>query len=1241
VAIPVPEALDTTRFRPRGLLGRGSMGLVYRAYDVETGCDVALKTLPRLGADQIYRLKHEFRALATIAHPNLVELYELVVSERSCFFTMELVEGTDFVSRMRLLAARAPRAAAVLASSRLGLVRHMLRQLVGGLAAVHAAGKLHRDVKPSNVMVTSTGRVVLLDFGLATALAPDEPGVAEGGELAGTLPYMAPEQVWGTALDPAADWYSLGVLLFEALTGRLPFQGSPVEMLRAKEEGRFPRVRALRPDLPADVDELIADLLAPEAARRPTAAETLRRLDDADGLAAAPRPLSLAHAETPFVGRGAELVRLQTLLDAVRPGNPAVVHVHGGSGMGKSELVRRFLASLAAERAALVLRGRCYPQESVPYKAVDSLVDALSRYLLSVPPPQLAALTPPHAAALTRLFPVLGRVPALAADDLERDAEPHEVRRRGFQALRELLTRIASARPVVLWIDDLQWGDLDSALLVHELLRAPDAPALFVLLSYRSEDRAGSPFLRALESGPDALPAELRDQLAVGPLPRAEARALAEMLYAAAAPSGRHLDEIAAESAGSPFFVGELVRHTAAGSAAPAGRGLAAVMNARIGQLPADARAILEVVSVAGRPLDRSLALAAAGIGERGRALVSSLGRSSLVRSTVLGDHAAVETYHDRIREMVVEDLPPERLRVRHRQLADALSREPDPDPQALLRHYLGAGLVDLAARHAVDAAARAARALAFDRAAELYRQAIDLHGGGAEEWSLRLGLAEALANTGRGGEAAEAFLAAATALAQRNPGSAEVVALKRRAAEQDLRSGHIQRGAALMREVLAELGVTLPRTSRRAVASSILLRARLMLRGTRFEERSAARIPRRALLRLDACWAAGTALVGVDPVVADGVGVRCLFEALNVGARSHVIRGLALEALREAALGGRFFERRSVRLLRAAERIASAADEPYEQGWLRYCLGASAYFGARWRTARVECETSVAILREHCRGVAWEIVTGDSFALTALAHMGELRTLGERLPAAIRDGDQRGDVYAATSLRMGMPGMLWLAQDRPHEVRELADEGLARWPTTTYLVQHYLHLIATVQALLYAGEAWEAWRRVCRAWDGLCKAYIVSRVAVARAELLYLRARAALAAAAHEEHLDATATRDQLWSKTALVRLARAQARRLARERLPSARAYAPAIAAGVASLEGRDQEAIARLAEAAQAFGRADMGLHAAAMRHREGRLRGGETGAVLMRESEAWMRAQEIRNPAAMVATLAPGV
>ena len=189
------------------------MGVVYRVHDVETDTDVALKTLRTWNPEEIYRLKQEFRSLADIRHPNLVEFFELFTTDTDCFFTMELVEGSTIVEHLRA----APRGETHL--------KGVLTQLVEALATIHAAGRLHRDVKPSNVLVTPSARVVVLDFGLATVFTGYGAGDTLSGVLAGTPVYMAPEQVGGAPPAPPADWYAVGVVLYEALTGRLPFEG--------------------------------------------------------------------------------------------------------------------------------------------------------------------------------------------------------------------------------------------------------------------------------------------------------------------------------------------------------------------------------------------------------------------------------------------------------------------------------------------------------------------------------------------------------------------------------------------------------------------------------------------------------------------------------------------------------------------------------------------------------------------------------------------------------------------------------------------------------------------------------------------------------------------------------------------------------------------------------------------------------------------------------------------------------
>jgi hypothetical protein len=391
-----------------GELGRGGMGVVYKARDRGRGGQVALKTLPGADPAALYRFKHEFRSLAGVAHENLVTLYELTADGPVWFFTMELVEGTDFLSHVRSGAAPGQ------GPADMGRLRSALRQLTAALEALHRAGKLHRDLKPSNVRVTPAGRVVVLDFGVAAELDPGGQHETTGGRVIGTPEYMAPEQAAGRPVSAAADWYSVGVMLYRALTGHLPYRGEILQVLCDKQEHDPPEPRQLVPQTPAALNNLCMGLLCRDPAARLGAAALLAWVEE-EGEPPAPslRPVGAA-AASPFVGREEHLRVLAGAYVAVREGRPVVAQVYGRSGVGKSALVQHFLSDLTATGEAVVLAGRCYEQESVPYKALDSLVDALSRYLRRLGPLEVQALLPRDTAHLARLFPVLGQVEAVA-----------------------------------------------------------------------------------------------------------------------------------------------------------------------------------------------------------------------------------------------------------------------------------------------------------------------------------------------------------------------------------------------------------------------------------------------------------------------------------------------------------------------------------------------------------------------------------------------------------------------------------------------------------------------------------------------------------------------------------------------------------------------------------------------------------------------------------------------------------
>jgi eukaryotic-like serine/threonine-protein kinase len=343
------EAVEDHRFEVRGSLGAGGMGVVYRAFDRRLGREVALKVVRHASGGDLYRFKREFRAVAGIIHPNLVTLHELHTAGEEWFFTMDLVDGVSFVDWVRGTAGPPPPApttshhgdATVTAAIPLmtpnagtsdhGRLRAALPELVDGVLAVHAAGKLHRDLKPSNVLVTAQGRVVVLDFGLAASV--DTPHLDRTHEHAavGTPGYMSPEQAGDRTLTEASDWYAVGAMTYEALTGRRPFEGSTDAILRRKQQEVPPRPSEIDPSVPSDLDELCVRMLALRPGDRPGGREILAALGRQPSQATL--DVERTASSGTFVGRRAELSELRTALTDARR-RTVTLFIGGESGIG-------------------------------------------------------------------------------------------------------------------------------------------------------------------------------------------------------------------------------------------------------------------------------------------------------------------------------------------------------------------------------------------------------------------------------------------------------------------------------------------------------------------------------------------------------------------------------------------------------------------------------------------------------------------------------------------------------------------------------------------------------------------------------------------------------------------------------------------------------------------------------------------------------------------------------------------
>jgi serine/threonine protein kinase/CRP-like cAMP-binding protein len=788
------EFAGTDRFQLIRRLGSGGMGIVYEVFDRERGEHVALKTLTRVDPAGIYDLKKEFRSLADVRHPNVVSLYDIVNDAGQWFFTMELVYGLPFSeyvapgSGAREGVATPTRRSSVddgidggalLASQtradvRAGAttlfdearLRSALAQLVLGVSAIHAAGKLHRDIKPSNVLITREGRVVVLDFGLVQddSRSSDTADTSLDDNLVvGTPAYMSPEQAAGKRATAATDWYAVGTMLYRALCGQLPFSGSLTDVLLRKQTEDPPALVSRAKGLPKDLERLAMDLLK----RRPDARADEVQLRQRLALDRGPTRATSRPENAPFIGRDTELAWLESALALTRRGLPQVVFLEGPSGLGKSALVQQFLRSVRQVPSAVVLSARCYPREALPYKAFDAIIDALSRFLGRLPEASAAELLPRNRRALTSLFPVLDRVPIIDAwDSLARlPTSPVERRERAFGALKELLGRVSDQGPLVLAIDNLEWGDKDSAELLLRLCSAPDPPAMLVIGTHRPEPAGASAFFERLGNSSGQLGEASRQDLSIGPLaPHSACELCKAMLDCDDALASR----IAEETAGDPLLISLLCEHIrerpASDERAPQ-RELEALVELQLSRLSAEARRMLEIVVVAGAPLTAEAAGAALGLGsEQTRTCVAELRGSILLQLVHHRGREALSIRHERISRALSMRLSESDVRASHARLADALATRDEATPEMLADHHQKAGALDDARRYATLAAREAESSLAFDRAARLYERALELTPDSPQRSQLLEQLAETRLHLGQPGSAATALLEAAMA---------------------------------------------------------------------------------------------------------------------------------------------------------------------------------------------------------------------------------------------------------------------------------------------------------------------------------------------------------------------------------------------------------------------------------------------------------------------------------------------
>ncbi|UJR84095.1 Hypothetical protein I5071_61660 [Sandaracinus amylolyticus] len=1023
------------RFRSPTLVGAGTHGAVFHAIDDQHALPVAIKCLAAPDLEDLPAFKREFRALVHVSDPHLVQLYELHGEGSQVFFTMEYVEGST------------------LAESAAHDRRAVFRQIANGLRTLHDAGLTHCDLKPSNVLIARDGRAMLTDYGCVSHYGAPEDGAAG----LGSPHYMAPEQWFESSTAPAVDWYALGVMLFEALTGALPFDGDMGTVLLAKRRASPDALRARLRDKGDDaLASLCVELLSSDPHARPGADAVLAALDAAPSRA---RLSSIPIANAP-IGREAPLAALRAWLDAPAPGVAALL---GPGGIGKSSVLSAFVRELGPR--ARVLRGRCYPADRSPLRGLDEIASALGEGLRDHEVPELDVQ---QATALARAFPSLAErhgVEASTAITMTEDAS----RRALASALTRWIAALAGDRPALVVVDDLQWAD-ETSVEVLELL-ARGAPPIAVLVGSRSADVAGLVPDLALE---------------LQPLDLAESARLAVRL---APELGDRAERIATLAAGNPFLVEALASYALRGGALeatadPLGDVIAAWDPAvsspsRTDHRDAFAKRLVTVLAIADAPLRSSVAVAASGGRDRDYlpALTRLRARRLLTSRLVRGDDL-VELYHRRWAEAVQASLDDDDRRATHRALADAIATHTPGDIGRAADHSRSAGDLELALTRDLDAAR-----LAHERGLpHLEAMRLELaHDSPVADERVRAGvrmrLGDALAQVGRGAEAAKWYRLAAEHARSLEEG----VLAERLAAEQLLFSGHHDEGIAVLRRVLDRIDLDLPSSPPEAIArvqSWYSLAANHHLVAP--SEGAPITASADDLARIDALHAATLGLSMSDPLA---TGVAQTFHVDLARAAGEPFRLLRAVTIHLVQTAGTLIDlARTETLTRTARTLTERVGTPEARAIL-----AVAEAGAAWMEARLDdalaasqrARTELASIR----GLQWQVDTAVIVQLEALCARGDIAEASALLDAAMRDAESRDDRYLRAHLGVRVAPWVRLWRGRPDQARAEADAGIAAFRVGGFQLLHLMHAVHLARCDLYEGGASAALVRLDDAW--------------------------------------------------------------------------------------------------------------------------------------------------------------
>ena len=1087
-ALPESDFEPPPRFEDLKPIGRGGMGVVYSALDKTTSEPVAIKVAKSRGGDS-ESIKREFRTLAKIRHPNLVVLKGLHQFNEIVFISMEFIHGERFNTE----SATGKKKGLPWQQSQLSSLCDRLLQLVDGIDFLHRSGFVHCDIKPSNVLVTDRDRVVVLDLGLAQPLHQRR---RQNKCFGGTSAYMSPEQASGESLLPASDWFAFGVVMFETLFGYRPFQGACVDVLFDKLSGNPNAAPGYEETgVAQSLSNLCIDLLDPTPSERPSVEKIRRclaRFSSQPDFSIEPRS-----PQPHFFGREKELSVLETaLVDTADASEPTLLLVEGESGIGKTQLIQKFLEDYRCSSEMIVLSGRCYENERIPYKAIDAVIGELATQWRLLESDAVSA-------ELINSIGVVFNGFSGFANDSKSSEEVSSVPQTAADGLHSILdTFFSREKRVIIFIDDIQWADADSGQLLSKMIAG--LPILLIC-SHRPLEHSNQ-FLENLTAGfPTADADQNFRRITVSPFNDEDAQQFLGQSYPDL--SKQLLGKAIGASAGVPMFLTSVAQQFCT---SPADQVESNALNWTRDLAP-NAKRLLEFVCASGYPMPRSIALEAAQISRDFEACISALSSRRLVTLSQSDGEVMLTPFHDMIRETVYSKLSALEKKATHSSIAATSENKPGVAPDRLAFHFREAGDSAKFCRYSILSGDVAADSQAFDEAVRAYSEAFgNFFGTDDEKKELKQKLASSLAGLGRASDAGDMYFELA---AQGDGGAAQFLQM---AAFQYCFAGRIEEALLGFNRLLKPWGYTTFKSERSVFLRLAMLRTKLRISGFTdslknrlpfFHRRSkvspdsktpAAPIaapsgstssknndPSEAIRMTQLCdllWDTAIAISAFDYIQAALFVNYSLQVAVSQNDEVRILRATLLWATGESAVGAR--KEKSIRELFDSTDTDTTRNNPYLAGAHLKGRGFLACSNGNWEEAIFYFSKAYDHFREHCPDLLEEIGASQLWGLLALQSSGQVKASVARYQELLAIPDNREHRLNISNLLAFCGPFACLSNDRPVEALTSIDEGMKMWPVDRFCLQHIVSEQGRADVNLYRGDYREAFESAEKMWE-------------------------------------------------------------------------------------------------------------------------------------------------------------